>query len=92
MPADIYWLKKASKQLDKLPQKDGNAIEDAVEELAKWPNIPHLTVEKLTDDKEKRMKLVVGNYRVFWKVEKGQTVVIEILEVTRRTSTTYKKR
>jgi mRNA-degrading endonuclease RelE of RelBE toxin-antitoxin system len=63
-----------------------------VEELAKWPEIPHLKVEKLTDDKEKRMKLVVGNYRVLWKIEKGQPVVIDILEVLRRTSTTYKKR
>lgn len=63
-----------------------------MEELAKWPEIPHLKVEKLTDDKEKRMKLVVGNYRVLWKIEKGQPVVIDILEVLRRTSTTYKKR
>lgn len=63
-----------------------------MEELAKWPEIPHLKVEKLTDDKEKRMKLVVGNYRVLWKIEKGQPVVIDILEVLRRASTTYKKR
>lgn len=75
-----------------LPQKEGNAIEDAVEAQAKWPDIPHLKVEKLTDDKQKRMKLVVGHYRVLWKREKGQPVVIDILEVVRRTSTTYKKR
>lgn len=63
-----------------------------MEELAKWPDIPHLTVGKLTDDKEKRLKLVVGNYRVLWKIEKNQMIVISILEVLRRTSTTYKKR
>lgn len=89
---EINWTKKASKQLSALPKKEGDAIEDAVEELAKWPEIPHLKVEKLNDDKEKRMKLVVGNYRVLWKIEKGQPVVIDILEVLRRTSTTYKKR
>ncbi|WP_241576595.1 type II toxin-antitoxin system RelE family toxin [Rosenbergiella collisarenosi] len=89
---EINWTKKASKQIAKIADNDSNAIEDAVEELAKWPNIPHLKVEKLTDDKEKRSKLVVGNYRVIWKVEKGKMVVISILEVLRRTTTTYKKR
>lgn len=89
---EVNWSKKASKQLDRLPQRDADNVEDVVEELAKWPDIPHLTVEKLTDDKEKRMKLVVGNYRVFLKVVKGQPIVIDILEVIRRTSTTYKKR
>ncbi|MEN4803100.1 hypothetical protein [Pantoea agglomerans] len=89
---EINWTKKALKQLYGLPQKEGNAIEDAVEALAKWPDIPHLKVEKLTDDKQKRMKLVVGHYRVLWKIEKGQPVMIDILEVVRRTSTTYKKR
>ncbi|MGK3144070.1 type II toxin-antitoxin system RelE family toxin [Pantoea sp. C2G6] len=89
---EINWSKKASKQLFRLPQKEGDAIEESVEALADWPNIAHLKVEKLTDDKEKRMKLVVGSYRVLWRIEKGQPVVIEILEVLRRTSTTYKKR
>lgn len=46
---EVNWSKKASKQLDRLPQRDADNVEDVVEELAKWPDIPHLTVEKLTD-------------------------------------------
>ena len=89
---EIVWTGKATKQLLKLPTADGDAIEEGVEELQKWPNIPHLNVKKLTDDKKGRWRLAVGNYRVLWTVTKGEPVIIEVLEVLKRTTTTYRKR
>lgn len=89
---ELEWKKKAIKQLDKLPDDVACDIEEKVSGLKNWPDIRQLIVEKLTDDKQKRLKLVVGNYRVLWKLIKGQPVIIEIHEVRRRTTTTYKKR
>ncbi|MDF7660882.1 type II toxin-antitoxin system RelE/ParE family toxin [Erwiniaceae bacterium L1_54_6] len=89
---ELDWKMKANKQLSKIPAPYREQIRETANELGKWPEIQHLKVEKLTDDKEERRKLVVGNYRVIWKIVKGKPVVIEILEVLRRTSTTYSKR
>lgn len=51
---EINWTKKALKQLYGLPQKEGNAIEEAVEALSAWPDIPHLKIEnsRMTKKKE----------------------------------------
>ncbi len=57
-----------------------------------WPDIKQLVIENLTDDKENRKKLVIGHYRVIWKLIKDEPIIIEIMEVLRRTTTTYKKR
>lgn len=89
---ELIWKGKALRNLDKFPRNVGDDLAEKIEELKKWPNIQHLKVEKLTDDKEKRHKLVIGHYRVLWKIIKGQPVVIEIHDVLRRTSTTYSKR
>ena len=89
---ELEWKRKAEKQLSQIPEPYQSTIREKVRELRKWPDVERLEIEKLTDDKEQRRKLVVGNYRVLWKVVKGQPVVIEILEVVRRTSKTYSKR
>lgn len=89
---ELEWKRKADKQLSQIPEPYRSMIRDRIRELRNWPDVEHLVIEKLTDDKEQRRKLVVGNYRVLWKIVKGQPVVIEILEVLRRTSKTYSKR
>lgn len=89
---ELEWKRKAEKQLSLIPEPYRTRIRNTVKELRKWPDVENLEIEKLTDDKEQRRKLVVGNYRVLWKIVKGQPVVIEILEVLRRTSKTYSKR
>jgi len=89
---ELEWKRKAEKQLSQIPEPYRTRIRNTVKELRKWPDVENLEIEKLTDDKEQRRKLVVGSYRVLWKIVKGQPVVIEILEVLRRTSRTYSKR
>ncbi|EJD6546919.1 type II toxin-antitoxin system RelE family toxin [Klebsiella pneumoniae] len=89
---ELEWTRKAEKQLSQIPEPYRSTIRNTVKELRKWPDVENLEIGKLTDDKEQRRKLVVGNYRVLWKIVKGQPVVIEILEVLRRTSKTYSKR
>ncbi|MDU5837896.1 MAG: hypothetical protein E7J63_21650 [Pantoea sp.] len=89
---ELEWKRKAEKQLSQIPEPYRTRIRNTVKELRKWPDVENLEIEKLTDDKEQRRKLVVGNYRVLWIIVKGQPVVIEILEVLRRTSKTYSKR
>lgn len=89
---EISWKAHAVKQLSKIPAKQSDGIREKVNELAKWPDIPHLKVGKLTDDAKERHKLVVGNYRVIWKIVEGVPLIIEIQEVLRRTTRTYSKR
>ena len=89
---ELEWKRKAEKQLSQIPEPYRTRIRNTVKELRKWPDVENLEIEKLTEDKEQRRKLVVGNYRVLWIIVKGQPVVIEILEVLRRTSKTYSKR
>jgi len=77
----IEILKKAHRQLEKLPSADSDAIDDAIDGLASWPNCRN--VKKLTDRTGYRLR--VGAYRVFFNVEGGKVVITEVKKRNERT-------
>jgi len=82
----INWTKKARKQLAPIPRHDVERIIEAVESLAKWPDVPHVTALSGRDD----YRLRVGRYRVLFTVTpSGGVTVILIEEVKKRDEHTY---
>ncbi|MBD3101319.1 type II toxin-antitoxin system RelE/ParE family toxin, partial [Escherichia coli] len=53
-----------------------------------YPKFQNLDIKKLTDSGGE-YRLRVNHYRVRFTIEGGQIVVIRILRIQRRTSTTY---
>ncbi|WP_437214583.1 type II toxin-antitoxin system RelE family toxin [Pectobacterium sp. LFLA-215] len=88
--AHIVWTGKAVKDLRKLPANDQKAIQANVNSLEEYPvtKSKPLDITKLTD-RGSQYRLRVGNYRVLFEIQKGESVIIEIQRVLRRTSTTY---
>ena len=82
----IHWTKKARKQLRPIPRPDVERIVDAVESLAKWPDV--INVKALSDRNDYRLR--VGRYRVLFTVTpSGEVTVILIEEVKKRDEHTY---
>jgi len=82
----INWTKKARKQLGPIPRQDVERIIDAVESLAKWPDVAN--VKALSDRDDYRLR--VGRYRVLFTVAPdGEVTVILIEEVKKRDEHTY---
>ena len=82
----INWTKKARKQLAPIPRHDVERIIDAVESLAKWPDVPNAKALSGRDD----YRLRVGRYRVFFTVTAGgEVTVILIEEVKKRDEHAY---
>ena len=82
----IHWTKKARKQLGPIPCHDVESIMDAVESLARWPDVPN--VKALSERDGYRLR--VGRYRVFFTVTpSGEVTVILIEEVKKRDEHTY---
>jgi len=82
----INWTKKARKQLTPIPRHDVERIIDAVESLARWPDVPH--VKALSGRDADRLR--VDRYRVFFTVAQGgEVTVILIEEVKKRDEHTY---
>jgi mRNA-degrading endonuclease RelE of RelBE toxin-antitoxin system len=77
----IEITKKAHRQLGKLPAAESDAIDDAIDALASWPNCRN--VKKLTDRAGYRLR--VGAYRVFFQVEDGKVVITEVKKRNERT-------
>ena len=82
----INWTKKARKQLGPVPRRDVERIIEAVESLAKWPDVSN--IKALSDRDDYRLR--VGRYRVFFTVTPGgEVTVILIEEVKKRDERTY---
>ncbi|WP_034458608.1 type II toxin-antitoxin system RelE family toxin [Buttiauxella noackiae] len=84
----IQWTGKAAKDLRSLPSIDKKIISAKVNAMKSYPDLTGLDVKKLTDQNGK-YRLRVQNYRVLFEFINGETLVIEIQRVLRRTSTTY---
>lgn len=84
----ISWKGKSAKDLRALPARDRQAVLEKVNDLASYPNLTGLDVIKLTD-KGGMYRLRVGDYRVLFEIISGETAIIEIDRVLRRTSKTY---
>lgn len=83
---DIRWTKRAYKQLGAVPESDRLMLCKKVSALA--TEDARLDIVKLAGLKP-RYRLRVGNYRVIYKRVAGVPVICLILDVKRRTTTTY---
>ncbi|ELY6247023.1 hypothetical protein SNQ22_003425 [Cronobacter universalis] len=83
---EIRWTKRAYKQLGALPENDRLTIYKKVAALA--TEDARLDIVKLAGLKP-RYRLRVGSYRVIYERVAGVPVICLILEVKRRTTTTY---
>ncbi|ENC9857645.1 hypothetical protein NUKP32_31990 [Klebsiella variicola] len=88
MTTVIKWKTRAVKDLRALPSQDQKPVREKVNALQAYPDIQGLDIKKLTD-KNGQYRLRVKNYRVLFEMEGGEIVVIDILRILRRTSTTY---
>jgi mRNA interferase RelE/StbE len=81
----IIWTLKALKQLTKIDKNQQQQIVWAVRDLQKWPDCRN--VKALTDHKY-NYRLRVGQYRVFFNMEK-KLKISKIEEVKKRNGRTY---
>jgi mRNA-degrading endonuclease RelE of RelBE toxin-antitoxin system len=77
---------RAEKALDRLPKRDKKAIELRVLTLSAWPHVSN--VSRLHGEWQGVFRLRVADYRVLFRVE-TRLERIEVIDVVRRTSTTY---
>ena len=83
---EIRWTKRAYKQLNAVPESDRLTLYKKVSALAAEDT--RLDIVKLAGLKP-RYRLRVGSYRVIYERVAGEPVICLILEVKRRTTTTY---
>ncbi|GGD32294.1 type II toxin-antitoxin system RelE family toxin [Franconibacter pulveris 1160] len=83
---EIRWTKRAYKQLNAVPESDRLTLYKKVSALAAEDT--RLDIVKLAGLKP-RYRLRVGSYRVIYERVAGVPVICLILEVKRRTTTTY---
>ena len=81
----VVVAKSARKKLAKFPAKDRSRILEGLESMAADPFSGDII--KL-EDKGDRWRRRIGEYRVFFSVDKPSRVVV-ISAIERRTSTTY---
>lgn len=81
----INWTRKAIKQLGRLNKADQPAIYDAVQVLARMPDVQNV---KRLSNHAYGYRLRVGNYRVLFDWDGGIRIV-NIEEVRKRDEHTY---
>ncbi|ELY2666337.1 hypothetical protein SMZ34_002758 [Cronobacter sakazakii] len=84
---EIRWTKRAIAQLQAISQNDQKAIVSKVAAIAS-PGQTRLDIVKLAC-RQARYRLQVGDYRVIFERRQGVPVICLIMEVKRRTTTTY---
>ena len=81
----VYIHPQARKEFEALPKKNRRAVDEGIQELRVTPYNVH--VKKLVNG-DGQFRVRVGEYRVFFEIEKKERAVY-ILQVKRRGSTTY---
>ncbi|APS28510.1 type II toxin-antitoxin system RelE/ParE family toxin [Pectobacterium brasiliense] len=83
----VSWSKRALKQLGTIDTRYRKRIKEKVGELSTFPDV-NLDLKKL-ESSGKQYRLRVGDYRIIFELINDVPQVCEILEVKRRTTTTY---
>lgn len=83
MKYQIFIIKRAKRQLEKLPVQIQERIAESVGKLGCNPDDASLDVKSLTNDSEARYRLRVGNYRVKFNRE-DEIRIVEIVRVGHR--------
>ncbi|MEQ9887898.1 type II toxin-antitoxin system RelE family toxin [Pectobacterium zantedeschiae] len=83
----VSWSKRALKQLGTIDTRYRKRIKEKVGELSTFPDV-NLDLKKL-ESSGKQYRLRVGDYRIIFELINEVPQVCEILEVKRRTTTTY---
>lgn len=76
-------MKRAKRQLEKLPVQIQERIAESVGKLSHNPDDASLDVKSLTNDSEARYRLRVGNYRVKYNRD-DEIRIVEIVRVGHR--------
>ncbi|WP_406642307.1 type II toxin-antitoxin system RelE family toxin [Pectobacterium brasiliense] len=83
----VSWSKRALKQLGTIDTRYRKRVKEKVGELSTFPDV-NLDLKKL-ESSGKQYRLRVGDYRIIFELINDIPQVCEILEVKRRTTTTY---
>ncbi|MCK8586350.1 type II toxin-antitoxin system RelE family toxin [Yersinia ruckeri] len=83
----VEWSRRANKQLKAIDSRYQKAIWNKVSQLTAFPDVS-LDLKKL-EASGKTYRLRVGDFRVIFEIIDGVPTVCMVLEVKRRTSTTY---
>ncbi|ACX86249.1 type II toxin-antitoxin system RelE/ParE family toxin [Pectobacterium parmentieri] len=83
----VSWSKRALKQLGTIDTRYRKRIKEKVGELSTFPDV-NLDLKKL-ESSGKQYRLRVGDYRIIFELINDVPQVCEILEIKRRTTTTY---
>ena len=84
MPYVVHLTNRAEKGLRKLPASDLDRILSALEEMETDPLLGDVVKLKGSDNFRRR----VGNYRIVFSID-GEQVMVIVMDIARRTSTTY---
>jgi len=85
MKWELRVAKSAKKNLRRFPKNDGERIAFSLREISDNPYSGDL--EKITDEIN-MWRRRVGNYRIIYEIN-SQSKIIIIMDIRRRTSTTY---
>jgi len=82
---EIFYTKKAARQLRKLAPSDSSMVRHACRDLENMPNCAHV---KALINHAQQYRLRVGNFRVFFDFD-GVAHIVSIEEVRKRDDRTY---
>jgi len=84
---EIKIAKRVLKEIKRIPKKDAKRLLFILEEFAENPYSGD--IEKIKGENDTWRKRV-GNYRIIYQISSNQKY-IEVFDIRRRTTTTYKK-
>lgn len=89
MEYEVIISTKATSQLRRIDQRYTIAIKTKIAMLKDFPDVYHVLDIKHLNGNQYRIRH--GDYRIFFEVIDGVPKIINIMQVKRRTSRTYKK-
>jgi len=88
MSWEVRLVKRAAKEIKRIPKKDAKRLLFVLEELAENPY--QGDIEKIKGE-ENVWRRRIGNYRILYEIKLKQRY-IGVFQIRRRTTTTYRRR